>query len=324
MTVFNIEEILQHFDIGNPQISGPVLVIPLLEKTKNVSPFIPFEEIKFLGTRDYGEMVFKEHPEKPTLVPSGFSIVTKAEAQDHGIVELSIIPAGDGKVIIPSYCIEETQGGYIREHDEFVVNVLPKNVRYETLLNRVKHPKKRERISFSGLWSSIRKFQQGLTGDKTYAHYTYFLEEYKDRLDKFVAAFESVDKQRGAIVVVKNKIAGVEVSPTTEDWEFSFRRVLRDAYGTSLIAQQQRGDKIDHIRFNYKGSTLSEIRSKMQQSDKDLQELAVDKLKVIETSKQVLDEELGYIKIITNNQMVGELIVQDGSIHYASIFSERY
>ena len=56
-----------------------------------------------------------------------------------------------------------------------------------------------------------------------------------DKLIRFNAEFEVVDGQRGAIIMINDKIVGIEIAPTHDYWKTVWNSLVRDCYGSEVI-----------------------------------------------------------------------------------------
>jgi len=73
--------------------------------------------------------------------------------------------------------------------------------------------------SYDRLWPAISSMNQQLGIRNTAGHLEFFLQEFGKELDRFVAEFEIVPNQVGAIILINGRVAGVERAPNPEFWE---------------------------------------------------------------------------------------------------------
>ena len=126
--------------------------------------------------------------------------------------------------MLKSCCIQETQGGLIKSGKvDFVV--LPTSVRVKAVASRNKD-------DYSRLWPHLRSFRDkiGFSGAGNLAD---VLKRFEKELDEFVAEFELVPKQVGAVVVIGDRVAGVERAPTEAFWQRIWEPLIRVCYGYS-------------------------------------------------------------------------------------------
>ncbi|QUH21741.1 ARPP-1 family domain-containing protein [Alkaliphilus sp. B6464] len=227
------------FKIGTKQTSGVMSVYPLISEDRT-DALASFEDIKFNGTTSYGTMVFSNNSEKPFIIPTGYSIITKQLAQDHALPFATLIKGNDNhRDINTACCIQQTQCGFI-DGDKLKENfsILP-------LFIRKGHFDKYFRVNnsqlnmnnfddFSRLWTIISSFQKGLVKE-SYGNIVLFFNKFMDKLTQFNAEFEVVEGQIGAVVMLNDKIVGIEVAPTHEYWKKIWNSLIRDCYGSEVI-----------------------------------------------------------------------------------------
>lgn len=68
-----------------------------------------------------------------------------------------------------------------------------------------------------------------------------FFGRFAQELDRFVAEFESLDGQVGAVVLADGRVLGVERTPTAAYWQTLWAPLLRGCYGAEVIRRQQTG-----------------------------------------------------------------------------------
>src|SRR5262249_43537348 len=95
---------------------------------------------------------------------------------------------------------------------------------------------------FRKLWESIQAFNKGFGIDQYGGHLEFFVRTFQKELDQFVAEFEVVPRQVGAIVLVGGEVAGVERTPSATFWRAVWGPLIRVCYG-SLAIQVARENK---------------------------------------------------------------------------------
>lgn len=238
----NINTLLNGFKLGEKQDAGVMSVIPLLapDATENLANF---EDVQFQGTSNYGTMIFKNNSEKPFILPTGYSVITKQAAQDHGSTFAYLLEPNSIRYLDNTCCIESTQGGYIDGEEVKDFYLLPLFVRKQHFEQNVKEGSRKGReieaqdTSFARLWPIISDFQKGLLNDKqsSKSHLVYFFNKFVDRLNEFNAEFETVKGQRGAVILLNDKVVGIEIAPTEAYWNVLWQRLIRDCYGSEVV-----------------------------------------------------------------------------------------
>lgn len=229
------------FKIGRKQQSGMMSVYPLLAADVD-TPMASFNDINFIGTYDYGSMIFKNNSDKPFIIPTGYSIITKQVAQDHGLPFATLISPHHQKFVETACCIQQHQGGLMKQEKITDFHILPLYVRKKHFQEYIKPEKGINNNilrtdfcnDFARLWKIISEFQKGLVKESS-AHLVYFVDKFMDKLVQFTAEFEAVEGQRGAIIMLNNKVVGIEVTPTQEYWRIVWNSLIRDCYGSEVI-----------------------------------------------------------------------------------------
>lgn len=228
---------LSKFKIGRKQQVGIMSVYPLFADDVETS-LAAFEDIKFDGTIEYGTMVFTNKSDYPFIIPTGYSIITKQLAQDHALPFASLLEPNSRKEIEVACCIQKTQCGFIdgkRLKEEF--SILPLYIRKQhfkkTIFPNGKIPVAIDN-DFSRLWKHISDFQRDLIQNDT-ANLVLFFNKFMDKLTRFNAEFEVLDGQRGAVILLNDRIVGIEIAPTHAYWKTVWNSLIRDCYGSEII-----------------------------------------------------------------------------------------
>lgn len=338
-----IANLLKEFDFGKVQKSGIMSVIPLIGKDATES-IATFKDISFIGTTNYGSMSFSNNSKNPFIVPSGYSVITKQHAQDHGLPTSVIIDANCSRQEVDNACcIEQTQPGFI--HGPLsgdVFNILPYSIRkkyYNSLLEIGSSLEKRMPLDlkdFTRLWEIIREFQNKLVKENE-AHLVYFFNKYIEELSKFNALFEPVEGQRGAIILINGEIIGIEIVPTADYWNVIWNPLIRDCYGSEVI-RTLKGNIVKDFN-EYKENELildecksiDEIRQKLENYNLSILKTVESKLDKVFLNKEIKEHSTSFsysstikykcFKSIDEN-FYGEIYLEDETFLYASILTK--
>lgn len=229
-----MDKLLKGLAFGTPQTSGMMTIIPLIgEDVKEEMGSI--KDTKFNSTYSYGSMVFQNTSDKPVILPSGYTVITKQSAQDHGLPFAAVIEPERTKQFDCACCVEQTQPGMINGNGVVDFNLLPLMIRKDHFKKFVLNERPDSvRMDFGRLWDSISQFQSELVG-KNEAHISYFFTKFVDELNKFNAEFEIVPKQRGAVILINEEMVGLEIVPTHDDWTIIWKKLIRDCYGSEVV-----------------------------------------------------------------------------------------
>ena len=251
--------IIKGLKLGNKQEVGIMTVYPLIGEDCEVE-LATFDDIKFSGTTNYGCMEFINKSDKPFILPTCYSILTKQKAQDHAITFATLLNPNKKTKISNACCVQQTQCGFI-DGDKLKENFgfLPLHIRknyYKELL----HTRISPRMDFSRLWTHIISFQKELLNERT-GNLIYFFTKFIDKLNGFNAEFELVDEQRGAIVLINNKIVGIEICPSHNYFKKIWHELIRECYGSEVVRMTQLNLKNEFLEFNESRIDLSSCLS---------------------------------------------------------------
>jgi len=317
MTNLTVEQILAGTTTGRMQSVGQMQVIPLLGEDDNT-----FDPPEFdIGTNDYGSVRVENRGDRPTIVPTGAGWVVKAAAQDHAVGGGALVPAKQGRLIDTAMCIQQTQGGYIAKQKHNML-VLPVALRSKALSMR-------KQRGYDKLWSSIESFNASVDAPGYGGHLEYFLKKYQRELDEFVAEFELIPDQVGAIVLINGKVIGIERAPSQEFWTSLWEPLIRVCYGSLAIKASMGTTKPPKTRVALKGSpkTLTEIAAVLM--DARSREDGVVETLVNEVGSNKLkagspDENMGahFLTTVASQKLAGQIVTEGPGIEkvrYASI-----
>ncbi len=218
-----VEMILKGTGIGPMQSVGQMQVIPILGDDD--ATYAP-PELE-AGTSGYGSVALRNTHDKPTIVPYGAGWVVRENAQDHAIGSGALLKAGEHKVLGRAMCIQQSQPGLIARAKR-ALTILPAKLRAKALA--IRHVEQ-----YNKLWEHITAFNTALGIDKV-ANLVTFLRSFEKQLDEFVAEFELVPRQIGAIVLVGGEIVGVERAPSAAYFAATWEPLVRVCYGSLAIA----------------------------------------------------------------------------------------
>jgi hypothetical protein len=319
-----IKDIFQGCESGRIQTVGSMTMIPITSKA-NDDRFISPKEAKFRN-HNYGSMTFNNETEKTLIVPMNIGYVTKHSAQDHAMTQSGIVPKKDSKTFTDAACIQESQGGYIPE-DVYDFLILPWSLRSETL-------SKRGKTDYSKIWGNIRTFNREL-GLSSAGHMEYFLKSYEKELDEFVAEFELIPNQVGAIILINGTVFGVEKAPSSQYFSSIFKALVRDCYGSAAI-QFSKGVKYaktseHNIRIPVKATsrTINGIKKSLAEANKKQDEVVKNIVRDLlpeELKKESSDSESDGFSIETykNEQFFGQVISENNDdVIYASLSANK-
>lgn len=206
MTTVKISELVRGCVPGRLQSVGPMQVVPLVSDF-NDDRFAPPTEAR-IGTSGYGNLVVANPADRPLLVPAGAAYMVAQKAQNHALPSAGCVPKRDTRTFDTAVCVQQTQGGYIAEGAHELM-LLP------MALRRAAHEARLEK-NFQRLWPAIGEFNAAVGLTDAGGHLEKFFERFEAELNHFVAEFEPVPRQVGAVVLVNGVVAGVERTPSAD------------------------------------------------------------------------------------------------------------
>ena len=314
-----VESILEGTGLGRTQSVGLMDVVPLLDEGGIADDSFAPPDFS-IDTSDYGTVqVRNESPDLPTILPTGAGWVTKQHAQDHAVPSGVFVEAGSSRTITTARCIEASQGGLLRDAKDMLV--LPAALRTRALTGRHEE-------GYNLLWDDIRDFNRGLDVNDHGGHLVRFLDQYEGELDQFVAEFELVPGQLGAIILVGGRVVGVERAPNAPFWERLWTPLVRVCYGSlALMARKKLGDVVPDTRTRLEGplgslANLKDALTLARERSTALMNHAVAKVRstpLLLAGHQ--DDTLDRLELLTvaNTQLAGQLVQRGSTTPYVSL-----
>lgn len=224
-----IRDLLRGCEAGYPQTVGYMSVVPLLSDLVYDQFTVPSKTQT--ATHTYGTLEVK-NPLRDgiAILPFGSAVLTKQAAQNHATSSAIPVRAGGSAVDTAAACIQDSQGGIIRmaEHQLSILPWLLKEPMFKV----------RNTKAYNKLWPSIKEFNETL-GLPIRGHLEFYLEHFKKELDQFIAEFEIVHRQVGAVILMNGEVVGVERAPNYPYWKDVWTPLIRECYG-SLVLQYRR------------------------------------------------------------------------------------
>jgi hypothetical protein len=271
-----IDEILRGRDVGRLQSVSQMQVIPILGESDD--SFGP-PEIE-IGTTTYGRVEVENREQRTTIVPPGAAWVVTRKAQDHAVGAGSLVP-GRAKRSLSAMCVQQNQPGTI-PMGSYTLQILPLGLRATALELRTQD-------EFSRLWPHLSRFKASYGLPDGLGNLVDFMLAFKRELDEFVAEFEIVPDQIGAVILVAGSVAGIELAPSTAYWEAVWVPLIRMCYGSlALHAQRMLGATPPKTRtaLSVRDLTLAGIAKALDEADE------VDRSVVSATIRSLAPREL--------------------------------
>jgi hypothetical protein len=316
MMSLTVEEILRGTGPGLPQSAGQMQLIPLVgDDDESFAP--PVLEV---GTAGYGSVVLRNDSDRPTIVPPGAGWVVLQKAQDHALGGGALLRPGETRQIDTAMCIQQSQGGLI-ERAKHALLILPAALRAKALsIRRV--------VGFQKLWESIQAYNQSFGINQYGGHLEYFLRTFQKELDTFVAEFELVPRQVGAVILVGGEVVGVERAPSAAYWKAVWGPLVRVCYGSLALTAARENKAPPATRAPLRTAevkTLADLREALARAELEQRDSLESRLQAICASalqaSTEADDTLAGVALTTvaGPRLAGQVATVRGAVRYASL-----
>lgn len=318
----NLSEVLKRVTIGTTQAAGYVQMIPLLFKKGFADMKHPVD--LFIKAADMGVLEVENPSAKWAIIPAHTAFITGSGMQDQAMTTTGIIPPKETKKYDNAVCVQEQQTGLI-PREQYVPNYLPFEVREVAFSTR-------HVIDFTKLFDRLSAINYRNRLGKI-GRLRYYFRHHAHELNRFVAEFEPVPHQVGAVMLIDGVVVGVEIAPSSDFWLKNWRALIRESYGSLAIEYQQfmeyRPTEPAHkIPFGMQGlETIEDIEKEMTVVNELEKTEAEDIVKALR--KEALfhfeDEATGPYKVVSlfNYNYLGQRVEQNGKTVFLSL-CKRY
>ncbi|MHC4955111.1 MAG: ARPP-1 family domain-containing protein [Planctomycetota bacterium] len=313
-----IAQILRGCEAGRIQSVGLMQVIPLVSDAQDERIQPPVDAI--VSTESYGELLFHNPSAALILVPSHATYVVEQAAQDHAMPSAAFVRARKSRRYDRAMCVQRGQGGLVRKGNHEMA-ILPLPLRRPAL-------QMRKKSDYSRLWGSIETFNRA-AGTKGGGDLVRFLKHYRRQLDQFVAEFELVPRQVGAIILVGGEVVGVERAPSWAYWAAVWEPLIRNCYGAYAIVAEREDPDLPPGRVPLdagRARTLGDLERALDEADVAEDEFArrtvrelLDKPFEIESEEALHELQL---ETVRNAQLTGQVVREDERVLYASLIAD--
>ncbi|EMI47292.1 ARPP-1 family domain-containing protein [Rhodopirellula sp. SWK7] len=325
-----LREVLRGCEAGRLQSVGYMQVIPLVLGDENVDlsddRFVsPMQCDAAVYTTSYGTLGFRNSSASTMIIPCHAGYVVKQHAQDHAMAHAGVVAATGDRRYDTAMCIQAAQGGLIAK-GAYRMLILPHALRENAI-------EKRATKDFRKLWDDISTFNESM-GVAGKGHLEYFLKAFKKELDEFVAEFESVPNQIGAIILIDDRVVGVERAPSFAYWQSIWPSLIRECYGSLAIEAAKAGgdrspDRSPRVQLPLQIESLDELESLIAEIARQEDERARSTVRVLldEPLTLVREEEVAdkkarvdvTIETTESEHFTGQVIRDGETIVYASL-----
>jgi hypothetical protein len=321
MSTLKVRDLLRGCVPGRLQSVGNMQVVPLCGQLED-ERFVPPTEA-LVSTAGYGNLVVRNPMQWPLLVPTGATYIVPQAAQNHALPHAGFVGAAAVKQYSTAMCVQQTQGGYIREgRHELMLLPFP--------LRESAHRVRRE-TAFNRLWDAIAEFNReaGLPADNHQGHLEYFFNRYKAELDTFVAQFEPVPDQVGAIVLIDGLVVGIERTPSAAYFLGVWKALIRECYGSLALLEARRQPNAGPpatrapLRQAASPADLLAALEEAQAQERTTVTGLVNGILDVELTRSVDEQGELVVEALGEQPFVGQMIRDGEKIVYASLVVTR-
>ena len=214
----------------------------------------------------YGQINFTNKENKEVILPAQMAVLTKQQAQNHGMVKAGYIPEKASTTYHDAGCVQGSQGGYFRGTQEF--RMIPVTMR-EMLFDAVG-----KTSGHGNIYPAIQKLGED-TNSGAGSYLNKYFEKYDKKLEQFIAHFERPSKLIGIIILIDGEIVAVDKFPSFTYAEQVWDVMIRDCYGAlAIISEVQNRTSSQEFTDTYK-----DLKTRHQTNVVDLLEKALKKTK---------------------------------------------
>jgi hypothetical protein len=315
MSTLTIRDLLRGCTPGRLQSVGAMQVVPLCSQLED-ERFVPPTEA-LVSTAGYGNLVVRNPLSGPLLVPTGATYIVSQAAQNHALPHAGFVAAAATKQYSTAACVQQSQGGYISEgRHELMLLPFP--------LREAAHRVRRE-TAFNRLWGAIADFnrESGLPAGNHQGHLEYFFNHYKAELDTFVAQFEPVPQEVGAIVLIDGRVVGVERTPSSAYFLGVWKALIRECYGSLALLEAGPPATRVPLRQSSSPADLLLALEEAEAQERALVVSLVNSILDVELTRQVDEEGELVVEALGEQPFVGQMIRDGEKIVYASLVVTR-
>lgn len=312
---------LAPYRFGTPQTSGVMTIVPVFGPDMEGRFAPPLSGMKLSMVRTYGQMELTNSSGLGVaIVPLHMGYI-QDQAQNHALCRVSFIPGGSKKMFEDACCVQASQGGYLEGREQWFF-VLPLQLR-EAALNL------RGVSNYSKLWEEISKLNQTL-GLESRGHLEQIVSKHRAFLTQYQSRFELQPGQTGALFFINGRLVGVELAPSAQFFQEMWMPLVCFCYGVAAMEHEKvKGLKalapvMQPPGEPFEAASLPELRQRLSDSRRDWQEQVSEWMAAPPQDFTMLEEER-YLNMrllgVEGKDFVGQVVEEDGTLLYASLFA---
>jgi hypothetical protein len=304
------------YRFGMPQQSGAMTVLPVFGPNNDGRFVAPLSGLKLSRVHGYGNVELSNPSETGVaIVPLHMGYI-QDRAQNHALCRSAFIAAGQKLMFEDACCVQASQGGYLEGRDQWFF-ILPLQLREEALELRGKE-------DYSKLWDGISRLNEQFSLPDR-GHLEQILSRKRAYLTQYQSRLELLPQQTGAVFFVRDKLAGVEISPSAAYFQELWMPLVCFCYGIATM-NEEKDVEVTKPLPAFSASNLQELREQLNQSRLDRQEQVRNWLAETPAEQFQLKEEERFLSLrlhtVTGNNFAGQFVEEEGRLVYASLFAK--
>lgn len=257
------------------------------------------------------------------IVPLHIGYVQDA-AQNHALCRSAFLAAGQRLMFEDACCVQESQGGYLTEKDQWFF-VLPVELRTRALELRGVQ-------SYSKLWDDISALNSRY-GLARRGHLEQILSRKRGVLTQFRSRLELLPGQRGALFFVGDRFAGLEIAPDPGYLAEMWMALVCFAYGVAAWhAEEPRSRPPEpsepydpYEPYDVQAAGPAGLRAALERDRAARVERIGGWLAAVPGGPLTLTEEDRYLRLrlstVMGERLAGQVVTDDSRLVYASLFA---
>lgn len=302
---------LEGYRLGQPQRAGPLTVVPVFGP-EYPGVVAPRSGIKLARVVSYGQVELKNSaPEGLAIVPLHMGYIQDS-AQNHALCRSAFLGAGQTLVLDDACCVQQAQGGYLKESDQWFF-VLPLELRARAL-------ELRGTSGFSKLWDAIGALNQRY-GLEQRGHLEQILSRRRAVLTQFQSRLELLPGQIGALFFLGQRLAGLELAPSAAYFAEVWVPLVCFCYGVAAWFGPQPALAAEP----FAADSLPALRGALERSRAEVLEQVRGWLADTPLEPLELQEEERFLELrlstVGGPAMAGQVVTHERRVVYASLFT---
>lgn len=303
---------LETATLGAAQTVGPMTVVPILGADHVGYPG-PRTGLQLGDVRTYGSLELKARAPGTTIVPLNIGWIQKG-AQNHALCRTILLGTGEELLVEDACCVQASQGGYLAEADQWFF-VLPLALREAALGARGTK-------DYSKLWAAITASNQKF-GESRHGHLEVVIGKRRRELTRYRSRFETVCGQTGALVFLRDRLVGLELTPSAAYFAELWPALACFTYGVEALGLEVVGWE-PALRPALAGD-LDAVRQSLLAERTAHRDQLLGGLQALQGAPEVTTEDrlTGHeLLTVTTDAFAGQVVRRDdGACVYASVFA---